>query len=302
MKKAILFFLTLGNCILYSQYSGYYNINTNSNIDVNANINHNISGNVYEYKTITTIDYGALQLANAQNEKNRLELQRFQDEREKEIALQIAADPLKAYDYGSWFTISSKDKIWKEDKNSKENLKKIRENTGFKEFNIEYVIPNPLIFTMLSAHKFQNVSPDGVKADIYIYLPVYNKNNVEFDFEKDFENVVVGSEVEQVDDQNKLRKIFFHKKELNRATIYGINGYRSTYIWEDKLEDGITNNYQYTVEKLGNGYQLLVKVRYYGNKSEVDFEKLEGRRYYLKPLVEKIIATAKVSDLEILKK
>ena len=45
----------------------------------------------------------------------------------------------------------------------------------------------------------------------------------------------------------------------------------------------------------------MIKVRYYGNKSEVDFEKLEGRRYYLKPLIEKIVSTAKINDLEILK-
>ena len=70
MKKIILTFLLFGNGIMYSQYSGYYNVN--SNIKVNANVNHNVSGNIYEHKTITTIDYGALQLANSQKEKNNL--------------------------------------------------------------------------------------------------------------------------------------------------------------------------------------------------------------------------------------
>ena len=32
-----------------------------------------------------------------------------------------------------------------------------------------------------------------------------------------------------------------------------------------------------------------------------DFEKLEGRRYYLKPLIEKIVSTAKINDLKIMK-
>ena len=301
MKKIILSFLLFGNGILYSQYSGYYNVNTNSTVNVNANVNHNVSGNVYEHKTITTIDYGALQLANSQKEKNRLEQQKFQDEQQKEVALQIATDPIKAYDYGNWFTINSKDKVWKKDKESKETLKKIKENTGFREFRIDYVVPNFQIFTMLNAYQLQNVSSDGVKTDIYIYLPFYNKDKIKIDIEGDFENTEVGKEIEEPDDENKMRKVFFHKKELNRATVYGAKGYRSTFVWEDKFENYITDSYRYNVENFGNGYQIMIKVRYYGNKSEVDFEKLEGRRYYLKPLIEKIVSTAKVNDLEFSK-
>ena len=30
--------------------------------------------------------------------------------------------------------------------------------------------------------------------------------------------------------------IFVHKKDFNRATVYGIKGYKSTLIWEDKFE------------------------------------------------------------------
>ena len=125
-----------------AQYSTYYNVDVNQNINANINKNVNVSGTIYEHKTISTIDYGALQLANAQREKNRLEQQKFQDEQQKEVALQIATDPIKAYDYGNWFTINSKDKVWKKDKESKESLKKIKENTGFREFRIDYVVPN----------------------------------------------------------------------------------------------------------------------------------------------------------------
>lgn len=299
MKKIILSFFLFANGILYSQYSGYYNINTNFN--VNTNVNHNLTGNVYEHKTITTIDYGALQLANSQKEKNRLEQQKFQDEKQKEVALQIATDPVKAYDHGNWFTINSKDKIWKQKKEDKEKLKKIKDNIGFKEFRIDFIVPNFQLFTMLNAYNLQNVSSDGVKTDVYIYLPFYNKDKNKIDIERDFENVVVGKEIEEPDDEDKLRKVFFHKKDLNRATVYGSKGYRSTFVWEDKFENYITDNYRYNVENFGNGYQIMIKVRYYGNKSEVDFEKLEGRRYYLKPLIEKVVSTAKVSDLEFLK-
>lgn len=289
------FFLTVK-----AQYSTYYNVDVNHNVNVNANINKNVnvSGSVYEHKTISTIDYGALQLANAQREKNRLEQQKFADERQRQIALEISNDPLKAYDYSNWLTISSKDKAWKENKATKENLSKAKESSGFKEFRIDYVVPSNLIFTLLNYFQLQNVSSDGVKTDLLIYLPFYNKENVKINIEEDFEKTIVGEESEEPDDQNKMRKIYFHKKELNRATVYGAKGYRSSFAWEDKFEICLTDNYSFYNENLGNGFTVFVKVRYYGNKSEVDFEKLEGRRHYLKPLVEKIVSTAKVSDLK----
>lgn len=289
------FFLTVK-----AQYSTYYNVDVNHNVNVNAKINKNVnvSGSVYEHKTISTIDYGALQLANAQREKNRLEQQKFTDERQRQMALEISNDPLKAYDYSNWLTISSKDKAWKENKATKENLSKAKESSGFKEFRIDYVVPSNLIFTLLNYFQLQNVSSDGVKTDLLIYLPFYNKENVKIDIEEDFEKSIVGEESEEPDDQNKIRKIYFHKKELNRATVYGAKGYRSSFAWEDKFEICLTDNYSFYNENLGNGFTVFVKVRYYGNKSEVDFEKLEGRRHYLKPLVEKIVSTAKVSDLK----
>lgn len=298
MKRKILPFLILVNGFAYSQYSSYYNVK--ANVNVNANVNHNVSGNIYEYKTITTIDYGALKLANAQNEKNRLEQQKFADERQRQIAIEISNDPLKAYDYGNWFTISSKDKIWKQNKAWKESLKDVKESTGLKEFRVDYLVPNSQIFTMLNIYQLQNVSSEGVKTDVFFYLPMYNKDNVKVDYEAGFEKVIIG-EVEQSDDQNKIRKVFLHKKELNRATVYGTKGYRETYAWEDKFEVGLTDNYTYNYENLGNGLSVNVKVRFYGNKSEIDFEMLEGRRYYLKPLIEKLVSTAKVSDLEFSK-
>lgn len=283
-----------------AQYSTYYNVDVNQNVNVNANINKNVnvSGTVYEHKTISTIDYGALQLANAQKEKNRLEQQKFADERQRQVAIEISNDPLKAYDYGNWLTISSKDKAWKENKVTKENLSKSKESSGFKEFRIDYVVPSNLIFTLLNYFQLQNVSSEGVKTDVFIYLPLYNKENVKVDVEEDFEKAEIGKEIEVPDDENKLRKTFFHKKEQYRATVYGAKGYRSTFVWEDKFEICLTDNYSFYNENLGNGFTVFVKVRYYGNKSEVDFEKLEGRRHYLKPLVEKIVSTAKVSDLK----
>ena len=280
-----------------AQYSTYYNVDVNQNINANINKNVNVSGTIYEHKTISTIDYGALQLANAQREKNRLEQQKFDDDRQRQIAIEISNDPLKAYEYGNWFTISSKDKMWKQDKAWKESLKDAKNATGLKEFGVDYLVPSSQIFTMLNIFQLQNVSFDGVKTEVIFYLPFYNKNNVKVDKEAEFEKVIIG-EVEQSDDQNKIRKFFLHKKELNRATVYGSKCYRETYAWEDKFEVGLTDNYTYNYENLGNGLTVNVKVRYYGNKSEIDFEKLEGRRFYLKSLIEKIVSTARVSDLK----
>ena len=61
------------------------------------NVNKNISGSIYEYKTIKTIDYGALRLANAQEERNMLERKKFEDEQQKKIASEIYENPLKAF-------------------------------------------------------------------------------------------------------------------------------------------------------------------------------------------------------------
>ena len=84
-----------------SQYSNYYNVDVNSNI--NANINQNVdvdvSGNVNVNKTITSIDYGALAQANAQYERNRLDRLKYENEEQRRMALEIAEDPSKAFDY-----------------------------------------------------------------------------------------------------------------------------------------------------------------------------------------------------------
>src|SRR5690606_18762662 len=68
----------------YSTY--YYNVDVNQKVDANINKNVRISGGVYDHKTITTIDYGALELANAQREKNRLEAMIYEDEQQRRIS------------------------------------------------------------------------------------------------------------------------------------------------------------------------------------------------------------------------
>lgn len=286
MKKTILFFTLLVSEIMFSQYSSYYNINTNST--VNADINHNINGTITENKTITTIDYGALQLANAQSEKNRLEQQKFEDEKLKQVALEIANDPLKAYDYGYIYNGCLDDKkAFK-----KEEAKKLLEEANFKNFCMYYIIPNELLFNNVGAGKYQNVSKEGVNTEIRIIIPLYNKNKTAIDIEKhlSYEKYIIGQENER---SNKS-KFFVHKKDLKRANVFGFKGYYGTLITEDKFEKGIYDHYLSYNAEVGNGYICEVRVSYFGDKDVVTFEQLEGRRFYMKPLIEKIISTAKI--------
>ena len=131
-------FLTMfGVCNLQAQYSNYYNINSQSNSNVNANVNHNVSGTVYQHstQTINTIDYGALALANAKREQNKIEQQKIADENQKRILSEVILDPVKAYDYGNTEGFNSKDKKLL-DKNT---IKQLEENTGLKSFEYYYV-------------------------------------------------------------------------------------------------------------------------------------------------------------------
>jgi len=264
-----------------AQYSTYYNINQKLNANINQNVN--VSGNVYEHKTITSIDYGALGLANAQRESTRLESVKYADEQQRRISLEVASNPVKAFDYGfqNTFTLKGKDaKPW-----------------GFKHFSSSYRIPHSTLFVQAGAGRLENVSVDGITTEILISGPSYNLNKKVIDVEKEAksDSIIVGQ-------LNKIglndEDVFVHKKEINRATVFGIKGFKSTLVLEDNYEFKITDNYIAIDATKGNGIIYYVKVRTYGSKSEVNFEKLEGRRYYLRLLVEKIISTAMVYDMK----
>lgn len=284
MRKKIfttLLILSISTFAHSQQYSNYY-IRANVNSNINANINHNVNGVIYENKTITTIDYGALALANAQKEKNKIEESKINDEKDKKIALEIAENPIKAYDYGynNTFNVEKKD----------------AKNFGFKSFSMSYIIPNKLLFTQAGSGRIENVSTEGIVTEIIISAPYYNKEKKEIDLENELTNdsIPIGKEIDLPDSNDKMRLVFCHKKDLNRATVYGIKGYKKTFVWEDKFEYGITDNYVSYNSEVGNGYTISVKVRTYCDKDNVTFEQLEGRRYYFTRLIEKIISTATV--------
>ena len=280
MKQIILLFGILSFFTTRAQYSNYYTVDINQ--DVNENIN--VSGNVNVNKNITTIDYGQLAIANAQRERNQLENLKYADEREMNISLEIALDPTKAYDYGYQNTFTKKGDDAK--------------ISGFKKFTLSYRIPHKSLFINAGAGRIENVSSEGITTEILFYNPEYNIKNSVIDIEKDgkMENFKVG--VLNDSQINLGKRIFVHKKALNRATVYGISGFKSTLIWEDEYQYTIADNYVSFNKSIGNGVKYFIKVRTYGDKNEVSFEQLEGRRYYLKRLVEKVISTAEAKDMK----
>ncbi len=240
-------------------------------------------------------------LANAQREKNQIEQQKIADENQKRILSEIIADPLKAYDYGQWEGFNSTNKkIF-----DKKTIKQYQDSTGLKSFGYYFVFP-AMFFTKLTYWNWQNLSSDGVITEVFLSTPFYNKKNVKIDFEDAFEKDTLhlaGKEFNSIDDMGKLKKSFCHKNELNLATVFSAKGYKTTLVWEDKFEYGITDNYVVFYNNaavVGNGVAVSVKVRYHGDKDEVTFEKLEGRRFYLKGLVEKIISTGRVENIKLM--
>ena len=201
-------------------------------------------------------------------------IQKYVDERTKEIALSIANNPMLAFDFGTQI-----DLVGKND-----------ETNNFKKYTYHLRVPHPSIFSHLKGGNFENVSDDGVKTELLIFLPMYNKDKIEVNVEENqkFSEDTIGQIIKDGND-----KIFLHKKDIGRATVFGISGFRGTLIFEDNYEYRITDNYQSYSD---DGILYNVKVRYSGSKKEINFEKLEGRRYYLRRLIEKIISTASITD------
>lgn len=266
-----------------AQYPNYYNLNVNQKTNANINQNINISGSVNEIKTITSIDYGALSLANAQRESNRLENIKYAEEQQKRISLEIASAPVKAFDYGyqNQFSVKGKD----------------AKAYGMKSFSMSYIIPNNALFVQAGGGQFENVSSDGITTEINFNGPQYNIDKFDINIERYAKmDCVITIKLNKDGPNGEL--IFVHKKDLNRATVFGVKGFKGTLIWEDDYQYTITDNFHSYDTTIGNGVVYFVKVRTYGNKSEVNFEKLEGRRYCLRQLIEKVISTAVVYDMK----
>ena len=102
--RLIIFFTSLSIVANAQIYSNYYNINKKVDVNVSGSIDVNQKVNVT--KTIKTIDYGQLALANAQKEKNRLEKLKYNSAVAQKKILEIIDDPINAYKYGRTSYIS----------------------------------------------------------------------------------------------------------------------------------------------------------------------------------------------------
>tara|TARA_B110000027_G_C16072515_1_gene279756 strand:- start:226 stop:1104 length:879 start_codon:yes stop_codon:yes gene_type:complete len=274
----------------YGQYSGYYDVNVNSNVNVNANIKKdiNISGNVT--KTVTTIDYGALAIANASKERNRIESLKIANERDRQAMIAIAEDPSKAYDYG-------KDNVWTA-------TRKQAGNFGFKKFTWIHKVPHTSLFNEVSGrgYVYQNISDNFITTEIELNgfwrVSGIKDKNMKEAFKNNFNGIFSSVEefVKYPDyipgEYSEKIKAFIHKKEINKTKVYGVDGFKGTFIYENDYEIVIKDNYIAQV----NGIILQAGVRYKADKDEATFEDLEGRRYYFRRLADKIISTSIIKD------
>ena len=286
MKKLLLFLFCFP-IIATAQYSSYYKVD--ANINKNVNVNANINKNVNVTGTVSTIDYGALANANAQREANRLSRMQYANQRAKEAAIAIANDPSKAFDYGidnPWKVSSKVKKEFGWDKKTKYMYHKIPNSSLFDEAGEGYT--------------YENISDEGVKTQIIINGPpslkAMRKINPSFslNFEEKFQyKDLTEGELNDLSADGKNTQML-HKKDIKRANVAGIDGFRGTLIWEDKYEKVITDNYGSYVNRNGQTYIFMVKVRYKGDVDEVTFEQLEGRRYYFRRLVDRMVSTIKI--------
>jgi hypothetical protein len=162
---------------------------------------------------------------------------------------------------------------------------------------MSYRILNTNLFVSAGAGRFENVSSDGITTEIIINPPYYNTNNYQLNLEQKAKNETTKLGIQEQGGLNG-GGFFVHKKDINRATIFGVSGFKSSIFWEDDYQITITDNFESFDAYQKNGIFYAVKVRTYSNKSEGTFEALEGRRYYMRQLVQKFISTAVVYDVK----
>ena len=104
-----------------------------------------------------------------------------------------------------------------------------------------------------------------------------------------FKDVIVGQENERFG--------FVHKKDINKATVYGYSGFKGTIYYENDYEIVIKDNYRSIIKE--RGVMFSAAVRFKGDKDDVTWEQLEARRLYFKRLVDQTIASVKISDIKL---
>lgn len=268
----------------FSTFYGTYNVNQNVQVDQNINV----SGKIESESTIHTIDYGALAQANAISEANRLNLQQYNDQKALQIGESIAKNPLNAYSYGY--------------PRLNKTLRSWAINRGIKpKYGVFFTAPSNALFDSYEYDKFRNVSSSGIITEFSIPLPMdieYANEKVKSLYSKeDFEwytswgnNPRGAVEMTNLEVGTEYTWGFLHAKELYTAKVYTKDGYRGTRKFEDEFHIYIEDRYAASLMPYGG---VFTTVTYKADKRKHTFEDLEGRRYYLQPLIEKVIANAR---------
>jgi antitoxin component YwqK of YwqJK toxin-antitoxin module len=232
--------------------------------------------------------------ANAQREKNRLEAMNYADVSQKNQAIEIALNPKKAFNYGTdnnYIIDSNTSKIY-----------------GFSLGTVFYhKIPNAALFAEINNKNgsYINETDDGVVTELEIFAPTYYAGTATFfkKTKKEREQYYKAMQT-YIENANKITTKnlpivgekteggqFTHKAYINKAKVWGNQGSVTTWYFEDDNKYVIKDNFNYVSPK---GVRFGAGVRYKGDKDEVTFEMLEGRRSYLNKLCEQIIATARL--------
>ena len=238
----------------------------------------------------TSSDERSLGKKVATRERNRIESLKIANEKERQALIEIASNPSKAFDYG-------RDNTWIA-------TRKDASTYGFKKFTHIHRVPHQSVFVRTNGFNYQNISDDYITTEIELFPPIkpgaIKDKNMKEQIKKAFSGIFTNVEeyvkypqfvVGKYSDEYKF---FVHNKDINKTKIFGVNGFRGTLITENDYEYTIKDNYYAVI----NGVILRAGVRFKGDKDEVTFEQLEGRRYYLRKLVEQIISTQKFKDVK----
>lgn len=303
-KKSLFTILFCTFSILtYSQYSNYYMVNVKQDIKVNGEITVN--------KKIETIDYGAMALAEAQNEKNALASKIYNDDSQKQNAIEIANNPLKAYDYG-------KDILWEVDANYSEigsGARKIAKSYGFNYFYVKHKRPNPALYALYNGGwSYINESNNGVTTILTLSIPEHTLTTTETNdmkkkdrqasieywnklwgntenYLKNYFDITLGIKNEGTKDE-----YYLHKAEIKRANVAGSEGFVLTRSKETNYERIIEDFY---ISLTSDGFYKSSSVKYKGDREIIDFKELESRRAYLGALNRKLISTISLSNYKL---
>lgn len=305
MKKSIKYLiisLFAFPMLSYSQYSNYYLVDVKQDIKVEGEITVN--------KKIETIDYGALALAEAQNEKNALENKIYADNNQKRNAIEIANNPLKAYDYGE-------DIIWEVDAayNIAEGQRKIAKSYGFNYFYAKHKRPNSALYALYNGGwSYINESNNGVTTILSLSVPEHTLTMTEtLDLKKkerqakiEYWNKLWGNTEHYlkngldltlgIKNEGTKDEYYLHKVEIKRANVAGSEGFVLTKCKETNYERIIEDFY---ISLTSDGFYKSSHVKYKGDREIIDFKELESRRAYLGALNRKLISTISLSNYKL---